>query len=135
MWKMVSPAFGLIERKEAFEMLEIGSGSIVREYRDIVQRNSVGVYVIDNGPDRLPDVLVPVGKQALKFVFAEALEYQNAGISKAMNITLLTHDEIFIRELPEKPEGEFPHVATSWEELSKLLGKKGIKIAECHALA
>lgn len=135
MWKLVSPSFRLIEREKPFEMLELGSGSVVSDYREIVNKNSVGVYMVEQGHGELPNAVIPIGKVALQYVFAEALEYKNAGISGAMHITLVTHDEVFIRELPDTPEGSFPKVAKSWDELKKLIHEKGITLAECYASA
>lgn len=135
MWKLVSPSFQLIERDKPFEMLELGSGSVISDYREIVNKNSVGVYFVDQGDGNLPIAVIPVGKVALQYVFAEALEYKNAGISGAMHITLVTHDEIIIKELPDTPDGVFPKVAKSWDELKKIIRDKGIKLAECYASA
>lgn len=135
MWKLVSPSFNLIERKKPFEMLELGSGSLIDDYRDIVARNSVGVYVIDRGDGELPDALIIMGKGALRYVFAEALDYQNQGISRAMHIMLITHNDITIETLPETPDGTFPKVATSWKELKEIIGKRGIRLADCYATA
>ncbi|EOY2410901.1 hypothetical protein ACP1PL_004303, partial [Yersinia enterocolitica] len=135
MWKLVSPSFSLIKNVKPFEMLELGSGSVVRDYRSIIEKNSVGYYLIDRGEGILPDAIVPVGKIALQYIFAEALEYQNAGISKPMHIMLITHGEIIIKELSEKPGGIFPEVANSWDELQKMMKSNGIALADCYASA
>ncbi|WP_274864523.1 hypothetical protein [Serratia marcescens] len=135
MWKLVSPSFSLIESVKPFEMLELGSGSVVKDYRDIIKKNSVGYYLIDQGDGNLPDAVLPIGKVALKYIFAEAVEYQNAGISKPMHIMLITHNDIIIEELTEKPGGTFPKVADSWDELKKIMRCNGISLAECYASA
>lgn len=135
MWKLCSPCFSPVERKAPFEMLELGSGASVDEYRKIIENNAKGVYWIEQEGDKLPTIVIPVGKVALQYVFAEALEYQNAGISGAMHITLVTHNGIVTRELPEKPEGKFPKTASSWEELNKICRKHNIALGECIASA
>lgn len=135
MWKVVSPHFQLIERDKPFSMLELGSGSVLEDYREIVERNSTGVYIIDDPEGGLPVAVVPTGKVALEYIFAEALDFKNAGISLPMHITGITHQGIFIKELPETPGGKFPVVANSWEELRKILGRKGISLAESFASA
>jgi hypothetical protein len=135
MWKLVSPSFQLIERKKPFEMLELGSGSALKDYRDIVKKNSQGLYFIDDPDGGLPNAIIPLGKVALEYIFAEALDYQNAGISKAMHITGITHEGIYIKQMPDVPDGAFPDVADSWEALKKVMGENGIKLAECYASA
>ncbi|UAY90660.1 hypothetical protein KSL88_14095 [Pectobacterium polaris] len=135
MWKLVSPSFLLIESVRPFEMLELGSGSIVKDYRGIIEKNSQGYYLIDRGKGVLPDAVVPVGRIALQYIFAEAIEYQNAGISKPMHIMLITHNDVIIDELSETPGGVFPSVANSWNELIKIMKSNGIALAECYAFA
>ncbi|EOW6517370.1 hypothetical protein ACOZX1_002591 [Cronobacter dublinensis] len=135
MWKLVSPTFSLIETVRPFEMLEPGSGSIVKDYRGIIEKNSQGYYLIDRGEGVLPDAVVPIGRIALQYIFAEAIEYQNAGISKPMHIMLMTHNNVIIDELSEIPGGEFPHVANSWDELIKIMKNNNIALAECYASA
>lgn len=135
MWKLVSPSFQLIEREEPFEMLELGSGSEAHNYRDIITKHSSGYYLVDNGDGESPDMVFPMGRVALQYVFAEAVEYQNAGISKAMHITLISHKGITIEGLPEIPGGKFPDVADSWEALQEIMRSKGIPLAECYASA
>lgn len=135
MFKLVSPAFKPVERKEPFEMLELGSGAQIKEYRDIVENNARGAYVVEQGKDELPALVIPVGKVAMQYVFSEALAHQNAGISGAMHITLLVHDGAITRELPETPEGAFPKVASSWKELSEICRNHNIALGECIASA
>lgn len=135
MWKLTSPSFQLIERDKPFSMLELGSGSVLKDYRKIVNKNSTGFYLVDDPEGGLPAAVVPLGKVALEYIFAEALEFKNAGISLPMHITGITHQGVYIKELPEIPDGDFPVVANSWKELQKLLGKKGISLAECFASA
>jgi hypothetical protein len=135
MWKLVSSKFSLIERQEPFEMLELGSGSIVAEYRDIVKRGSQGRYLVEQGEGQLSALVIPVGNVGIRSVFAEAIEYQKAGISRAMHITLLTHENLKIQKLPETPEGQFPVVAHTWAQVKDLLRKQKIVLADCYASA
>ncbi|MEE4077744.1 hypothetical protein [Pseudomonas viridiflava] len=135
MWKVTSPHFQLIERDKPFSMLELGSGSVLEDYRKIVERNSKGVYIIDDPEGGLPTAVIPTGKVALEYIFAEALEFKNAGISLPMHITGITHEGVFIKELAETPTGKFPLVANSWQELIKILGGKGISLAGSLASA
>ncbi len=134
-YKLKSPNFTIIERQQPFEMLEIGSGSVIEDYREAVNKNSVGVYTVEDEDGGKPFAVIPIGKVAMQYIFAEALEYQNAGISKAMHITLLSHEETYIQELPEKPGERFPRVASTWVELQRFMKAKGILLASCYASA
>lgn len=135
MWKLTSPSFQLIERDKPFSMLELGSGSVLEDYREIVNKNSKGLYIIDDPEGGLPTAIVPLGKVAMEYIFAEALEFKNAGISLPMHVTGITHEGVYIKELPETPDGNFPVVANSWKELKKILGNKGVSLAGCFASA
>ncbi|UKA28050.1 hypothetical protein [Photobacterium damselae] len=134
-YKLVSPYFIVTEPADAFDLMEIGSGSKVPEYRDIVKRHATPLIEVDRGPNQKPDGLIVAGKGLLQFLFAEAIEYKNAGISKSMQITLVTHDNISIHNLPENIDGSFPKVATSWRELQSMMRKRKVPIATAEAAA
>lgn len=135
LWKLCSPYFELVEAIQPFEMLQIGSGSRVNEYADIVGRHSSVGYEVSNGNGEKPTLIIPVGRVALEFVFKEALSYRNAGISGAMHITLLTHQGAVVREFGENPAVPFPNVASSWPEFKALCKQKGTILADAVATA
>lgn len=135
LWKMCAPDFKIIERQKPFELLELGSGATASEFREVVEKHSKGVYIVDMGPNEKPLLEIPVGKVALQYLFVEALDFRKAGISHAMHITLVTHNDIYIREFPETPERLFPKVASSWQEFKQLIRAKGISLADCYAFA
>jgi hypothetical protein len=135
LWKMCAPAFNIVQRQQPFEMLELGTGASTKAYREAIERHSKGVYIVDEGPGEKPTAVIPVGKVALQYVFAEALDYQTAGISRSMHITLVSHRGIVTRELPEKAFETFPRVADTWVELKRFIRAKGIAVADCYALA
>ncbi|WNN41286.1 hypothetical protein RIN61_08290 [Pseudomonas inefficax] len=137
MFKMVSPGYSISTTKEGtpFEIFELGSGSVLDDYRSIVSRHSEGVYFFDDDEGGKPNAVIPVGKVALEFAYQEALQYQNAGISKAMHITLVTHKKAILKMLPESPNLAFPQVADNWGDLCQLAQNKGICLASCDAKA
>lgn len=134
-WKIDIPSFKAWEPEFPFQLLELGSGAVAENYRDIVERHERGVYEIPGENGELPTAVIPVGKVALRWLFAEAVEFQNAGISRAMHICLISPTGVFIRTLPAAPEAEFPSVVNNWKDFKKLMAKKNIRLTDCSATA
>jgi len=99
--------------------------------------DALGVYLVEDlsDPYGRPALVIPTGKSDLQYLFAEAIEYQNAGISQPMHICRLSHNKTYIEALPFDLRAGFPEVATNWQTLVKILGEKGIKVGECIAYA
>jgi hypothetical protein len=135
LWKLVSPHFNRQAPAQPFEMLEIGSGSLASEYRDLIRRGSKGFVEVPGENGEKPTAIVPVGKMGMQWLFAEALDHQVAGVSHAMHLMLLYPDGVILKERPQEPEAEFPSVATTWAELHADLQRRGIRVAACRALA
>jgi ATP-dependent protease HslVU (ClpYQ) peptidase subunit len=137
LYKIVSPAFIIVEPNLPFQIMQIGSGSKVETYKEIIRKHDKGVYIVEDSsdPDGEPTLIIPTGKSALQYLFAEAVEYQNAGISQSMHICRLLYNQTYIEPLLFDLKAGFPVVATSWQMLVKILGDKGIKVGECTAYA
>lgn len=134
LWKAVSPKFVLIEPAGPFAMLEIGSGRVVNQYRDLVDRNSRGYYEIPGENGEKPTAIIPIGKVAIQYLFAEALEYEVAGVSKSMHLMMMTSDGTKIHERTSEIDAPFPVVAKTWRELQEMLKEKGIDTLDCTAV-
>lgn len=132
-YKLCAPDFTIQKPRNPFELLEIGTGSEVEEYRNIVVRHSVPGYLVDDPDSDLPAMVIPTGRVALKYLQAEAAEFQKAGISRAMNLMLMYSGGTTIIERPSDPEIPFPRVAESWDELVRFLASRGIELEACNA--
>jgi len=135
LFKCVSPNFVLEQPVEAFDMLEIGSGFLAPEYRDVIQHASKGVVQIqmDEG-DEKPTLIIPVGGLGFKWIFASAQDFEVAGISRAMQLMVMDPERVRITDRPRIDE-EFPSVATSWAELRSRIQRTGIRVTACVARA
>lgn len=134
-WKMEIPSFKAWEPEVAFQLLELGSGAVAHDYRDIVARHEKGVYEIPGENGEKPTAVIPVGKIALQWLFAEAAEFQNAGISRAMHIVLLSLTGVILRNLPAPPDPQFPAVVDNWKDFKKLVNGLGYRLADFTATA
>jgi len=134
MWKIVSPKFTPIQPTKPFEVLELGSGATAPEFRKLVKECSVGYYEVHH-EDRKKDLIIPVGNVGMRYLFAQAIDYEKAGISRAMHIMLAYPYNMTIENLPEKPDGEFPHVASTWDEVKSIIKAQGITLKDCYAYA
>jgi hypothetical protein len=134
-FKLVSPEFKIVEAHRPFELLQLGSGSMVKEYQDIVKQHETSGYTIPTNNGGLPTLFVPTGKASIQYLFSQAADYQNAGISQSMHVCRLSHSETLIELLPIDPNAALPEIAKSWNELTQILGKKGINLAKCYAEA
>lgn len=134
-WKMVSPKFNRIAPSQPFEMLEIGSGSVASNYRDLIRKGSLGLVEVPGEDGGLPNAVIPVGKVAMQWLFAEALEHQVAGVSHAMQLMMMYSGSTMLHDRSDSPERPFPPVAKSWPELCQNLRARNISVAACSAMA
>lgn len=132
-YKLVSPDFKIYDPSEAFELIQIGSGSKDSDYNRIVLNNR-RPFEIPGENGGLPSLVIAVGKVALKWVAAEAMEYQKNGVSQHMHIAILSPVGYSIEELP-KPPHEFPDVATTWKELETIIKTNKMALANVVAIA
>lgn len=134
-WKIEIPSFKVWEPAKSFQLLELGFGSQVDDYREIVERHEQGFYVVPGKKGELPSAIIPSGKVALELLFAEAKQYQNAGISKAMHVALLSADGVFTRGISESFDIPFPSVVDNWVDFKKLMKGLGIGLTDFTATA
>lgn len=134
-FKFVSPEFTIVCAKRPFELLQLGSGSTVKEYQNLVKQHETPGYEIPGENGELPTLIIPAGKKSMEFLFSQATDYQNAGISKSMHVCRLSHNKTLIELLPDNPPTDFPEVAKSWGELKQILREKGVNLAACRAEA
>lgn len=127
-YKIASPSFDVDAPKDAFDLLEIGSGAGVEAYREFVERHSVPGYEIPDPDGGKPTMVIPTGKVALRYLHAEAAEIQTAGISQAMHLMLTYFGNTTIDERPATPDRQFPKVAESWQELVSMMHLRGIQL-------
>lgn len=132
--KICSPDFKIYRPSAAFEMIEIGSGSQVGSYRGIIKKHEMGVYEIPDGKGGF-NLVIPLGSVMAQMILYEAATYQEAGISQAMHLTVMTPELIKVVEFNAPGQDTFPVVAETWQELKDLLSKKGVKLGSANALA
>lgn len=132
-YKLVSPKFKIVNPSEPFELLQIGSGSRESDFNSIVLKNQ-NPFVIPDPNGGLPSLVIAVGKVALNWIAAEAMDYQKNGVSQHMHIAIHYHGGSSIQEMPNLPNA-FPEVASNWKELENILKSHNVSLANAVALA
>lgn len=134
-YRICSPKFEVERPLKPFELMEIGTGAVLDDYREIVDRHAVPGYLVNEPGEEKPSLVIPVGAIALKFLQQEAAEYQNAGISRAMHLMLMYIGGTTIVEHAAQPDDAFPWVANTWAELVRNMDARGIELTSCEAFA
>jgi hypothetical protein len=133
-WKLVSPEFKL-NRIPFPKMGQIGSGSRISEYIKIVnEHETLGFeeYVIG---EEKPHLIIPLGRNMVRYIATMATEISNRGISKTMNIGLLGPNICSIKNFTGEPGISFPNVVSNWHDFRSLMKSRGISLSSCYAIA
>lgn len=133
-YKLCPPAFTPITHDEPFGVVEIGSGSAVDEYRDMIQRNSVGIVAVDR-PGERPTGVLRIGRVPMLDLSVDASAVQQRGISHGVFLTLMSHELATYEYVPPNPDDPEIPIATTWTEFVALMKDRGIAMADAVATA
>jgi len=133
-YKLCPPLFIPVTHEVPFGVVEIGSGSIADEYREMVVRNAVGFFAVDV-PGELPAAVIRIGRLPMRDLSRQALDVRKLGVSHGVDLTLMTHEGAFWDYLPPIPGDPIPPIASTWSEFKELMKDRGIAMADAVATA
>jgi hypothetical protein len=115
-------------------MGQIGSGSEIESLNSIVSKHEVLGFQVDNGPESLPDLVIPTGSTMSRFMASLAKEVSVQGISKTMHMGLLSPRGCTIKSFKE-PNTIFPETVDNWDDFKIIMKEKNISLATCQTKA